>query len=874
MLRINIIPNSDSAKAYYRSSDYHLAGLETPAYWHGKAAEKLGLSGVVQWDDFERMAENRHPETGKQLTAKHIENRRVGYDFTFSVPKSVSLAYALGGDDRITDAFRGAVRDTMAEIEREMETRVRKNYQFANRTTGNIVWADFLHHTSRPINGQPDPQLHIHAVVFNATHDPVEQRWKAGEFARIKSNAPYFQAVFRTRLANRLQNLGYSVTCKKNDFEIFGVPPRAIKEFSRRTDLIEKTAERLGVTRPETKAKLGATTREPKKEALTWGELQEMWQERLKPGEMEATLKSRRDSPLTFVDRSRESVDYALAHLLERNSTTPERFVVTEALKYGLGNVTPESVWQEMKRPGLIRREVDGTQYVTTNEVLNEEKEIVNFAKRGKGKFMPLGSLTNEVPDFFTKGQKHAAEHAWESHDQVILIRGIAGTGKTTLVKTLLSGVNVPHVVLAPSAEASRGVLRREGFQNADTLAKFLGDEKLQRQAKNGLIVLDEASLTGSRDMARLFQLADSLDSRVLLLGDKRQHKSVARGDVLKLLEDNAKLPVAEVLNIRRQKGTYKQAVELASQGSISDSFDTLDRLGWVREGGLVDDYVDALQKKKKVLVVSPTHAEGEAVTAEIRQRLKEEGVLKDDERTFTRLVPLHLTEAEKNREESYEAGDIVRFIRSVGDFKAGQRVRVSESNIPDLARVGNKLAVFREDTIRLAAGDTIRVTANGKDASGNHRLNNGAVYTVDRFTSDGDIKLSNGWTLPKDFGLLNHGYVVTSHASQGKTVDRVLVAQSSTSFPASGKEQFYVSISRGKHQATIYTDDKIALKKAIQREDGRVLASDLVQEKKDKMRRRLKKRVAFLRGLANLPSALKRMMQRDHYEHDRSVTR
>ncbi|WP_143393980.1 relaxase domain-containing protein [Fimbriiglobus ruber] len=97
----------------------------------------------------------------------------------------------------------------------------------------------------------------------------------------IKADAPYFQAMFRTRLANRLQALGYDIRKTKDDFEITGVPERTIKEFSRRTTLIEKTADLLGIKKPETKAKLGATTREPKKEGQTWDSLVRGWEDRV-----------------------------------------------------------------------------------------------------------------------------------------------------------------------------------------------------------------------------------------------------------------------------------------------------------------------------------------------------------------------------------------------------------------------------------------------------------------------------------------------------------------------------------------------------------------------------------------------------------------
>ena len=120
-----------------------------------------------------------------------------------------------------------------------MKTRVRQGRKDEDRATGNMAWAEFIHTTARPVDGVPDPQLHAHVFVFNTTWDEEEQRWKAGQFSELKRDAPYFQAAFRVRLAGKLQDLGFGVERKREDFEIAGIPPSAIKGFSRRTELIE-----------------------------------------------------------------------------------------------------------------------------------------------------------------------------------------------------------------------------------------------------------------------------------------------------------------------------------------------------------------------------------------------------------------------------------------------------------------------------------------------------------------------------------------------------------------------------------------------------------------------------------------------------------
>src|SRR6202051_4901620 len=282
MIRITQQNSGAAAKKYYATADYLSEGQEIVGSWGGKGASRLGLVGTVDKFSFERLCDNLDPRTGDPLTVRTRSERRVGYDFTFSVPKSVSLLYAMSGDQGIMDAFRGAVDETMREIETEMKTRVRRGGgRDEDRVTGNMVWAEFIHTTSRPVDGLPDPQLHAHVFAFNTTWDEQERRWKAGQFAEIKRDAPYFQAAFRVRLAGKLQDLGFGVERKRDDFEIAGIPKDVLKRFSRPTALIEQVAAEKGITDPKRKDELGAETREKKESALSWETLRKRWNARL-----------------------------------------------------------------------------------------------------------------------------------------------------------------------------------------------------------------------------------------------------------------------------------------------------------------------------------------------------------------------------------------------------------------------------------------------------------------------------------------------------------------------------------------------------------------------------------------------------------------
>lgn len=390
-------------------------------------------------------------------------------------------------------------------------------------------------------------------------------------------------------------------------------------------------------------------------------------------------------------------------------------------------------------------------------------------------------------------------------------------------------------VTFAPSANASRGVLRSDGFKDADTVAMLLKDERKQEAARNGLIWIDEAGLLGSRSMASVFALAKRINARVSLSGDRYQHDSVERGATLRLLEEEADLKPADVKDIQRQKGDFKKAVKALSDGKVAEGFRRLNDLGWIREISgearykqLATDYVQAVTDRKSALVVSPTHAEGDRITVEIRRQLREKGTLGKKDRRFRVLSNANLTEAERGDASNYSASDVLQFHQNAKGYRRGQRVEVSSVDSLPLDQRA-RFSVFHACEISLADGDRIRITHNGYTADGKHRLDNGSLYQVKSFDHEGNIVLNNGWVVAKDFGHLDHGYVVTSHASQGRTVQRVFVGQGFESLPASSREQFYVSVSRAKEQVIVYTGNKQELLDAVSQSDERISATELV---------------------------------------------
>ena len=874
MLRITQQDSSKGAKHYYATADYLSEGQEIIGSWGGEGARLLGVGGVVGREAFDRLCDNLHPIRGTPLTVRTRSDRTVGYDFTFSVPKSVSVLYALSGEKEILEAFRSAVDETMQDIETEMKTRVRRGGQYEDRLTGNMVWAEFVHTTSRPVEGVADPHLHAHVFAFNSTWDEREARWKAGQFRDLKRDAPYFQAAFRVRLANKLQALGFGIDRKRDDFELVGIPSGLLKRFSRRTDVIEKIAANLGISDPKIKDILAETTREKKNKKFGWEELRCNWDGRLTNDERQALAATHRRESLhpRPLPGEKMAVDYALDHTFARESVVPERKLMTEALKRGIGSVTVEGVKKEMVRRPLIRGDYAGRVMATIQDVVTAEAKLIAFARNGRGKYRPLADPARKLTrTWLNKGQAAAVRHVLGSRDRVSIIRGAAGTGKTTLEQELreaLAEAGVRIVALAPSASASRGVLREEaGFESADTIAKYQKNREMQESARDGVILVDEASLLSTKDMLQLFETAESVDARIVLVGDRRQHRAVLAGEPLKLLEEKACLPVAEVTEIMRQSGDYRTATLALSENRTEDGLDALDKLGWIREISdedrykeLASAYISAVKEKKRngdaktALVISPTHVEAAKITQSIRDTLKANGKL-GKERALDAWVPAHFSDAQKTDPAQFEVGDMLQFHQNAPGYKIGSRVVVTEGgNLP--LQFPSRFEVYRPVKLHVAVGDLIRVTAGGKTKDSKHRLENGSMYTVKGFTPQGDLIIDYNWVIDRKFGHVALGYVVTSHASQGKTVDKVFIGQSSQSFPASNRRQFYVSVSRGKEQAVVFTDDKEEMRKAVEQADEPLSATEFLEARRRKIpvRQRLHKSLAFIRRLDTFP--------------------
>lgn len=874
MIRMIQCNSAAHAKNYFSQAlskaDYYINDQELSGTLEGRLAERMGITGIAAKDSFFDLCDNVHPGTGQRLTPRTKEERVTGYDINFHCPKSVSILHALSGDDHLLDAFQQSVRATMQDIEADSKTRVRKNNAYEDRQTGELVWADFVHQTARPVEGfAPDPHLHAHCFVFNATWDEEEKQFKAARFRDIKRDMPYYQARFHKTLSDKLIKLGYQVRRTEKSFEVEGVPERVIDLFSKRTDEIGRVAEEKGITDAKELDALGARTRAKKQKGLGMDELKAEWKRQIRqlgPEDEGEGQRAVRYTPANaYSDKEPLTpelcVEHAMHHGFERASVLQDRRLLAEAYRHAMGNslVTLDAVTKRFEGDERILHVKDKHKTLcTTKQVLSEEQRMVNLARQGQGKLRPLYT---KAPALKLDGQQaDAVRHVLTTPHRVSIIRGAAGTGKTTLMQEAVKHIELAGkkvTVVAPTAQASRGVLKEEGFKGAETVAKLLVDKKMQEGLSGQVLWIDEAGLLGTQDMTSLLELATKQNARLILGGDTRQHSSVVRGDALRILNTVGGIKSAEVSKIYRQKNEqYRSAVEDLSKGQVKEAFEKLDSIDSIQavdplkpNETLVNDYVEALRSGKSALVVSPTHQQGDEVTEAIRKKMRTVGLIGKKEIQATKYTNLNLTEAQKGDWRNLVKGQMIQFNQNVPGIQRGSLWTVAESAEKEITitneegqmmplpkAASSSYDVLSKSEIGLSKGDSVRITRNSFDQK-KHRLNNGQTLEVVSVRKTGKMVLRNtlsktNYTLSKDFGHLAHAHCITSHASQGKTVDEVFISQPASTFPATDAKQFYVSVSRARGRARIYTDDKEQLLEHASELGERQSAIELIHRK------------------------------------------
>lgn len=849
--------NQTSARLYFDEhlsrNDYYSQGEVAPGQWIGAGSERLGMKEgeAVRQQAFTALCDNIHPLTGKLITQRRHTDRRVFFDFTCSAPKSVSILAVMLDDQRIVAAHQAAARFAIKELEQFAGARIRTGGGSEDRTTANLVGAEFTHTSSRAL----DPQLHTHFTLFNATFDPTEQRWKALQTSAMFRAIGYATEVYRNELARRLHALGYDTVRTSEAFEVKGVSPELCGRFSKRAQqrdaAVRQIEQKLGRKLSHNEvAHAVHQTRARKVSGISTADVRRHQLGQLSPAELRSLQTLRRSADgqrrgFTSLLKEEAALRLASDHLFERHSVVTQEQLLQHALIEGRGQVDLATLKRTLEgEPEFVRVE----RQLSLRSILEAELALVRTVDGGKDSlaaihpgFVPSPQLG---PD-----QRDALQHLLCSPDRFTGMRGLAGTGKSTTLRELdraCRQAGCEPLFCAPTGSAAE-VLRKDDLP-AITLQRLLVDPEQQSRITNSVVVLDEAGAVGLADMQRLFDLAAEHNARVILSGDTGQHAPVAQGDALRLLEAHSRYSFAELSRIRRQQhDDYRQAVELASRQQPEEALARLDALGAIvdaADGDLQREaaaaYADSVRDGRSALLVAPTWNEIDALTDSVRQQLKARGLIKTGEVTRSVHDSLSWTEAQKRNAANYQPGHVLVFHQRSGSFSKHEavtvieaygrtlRVQRADSSIVAMRPSGGRTArsafdVCEQRELAIAPGERLLLQANDK----RHGLINGQLVEVRSIDHD-KITLADGRILPTDYRQFTHGYAVTSHAAQGKTVEDVFLVASSRSLAAINRQQFYVSISRGRRRCRIFTDDRELLRDRLRKSGERTAALEL----------------------------------------------
>jgi conjugative relaxase-like TrwC/TraI family protein len=887
MLTIRAMSNGAGYSArHLQHSDYYAEGERVTGQWQGRGAEMLGLAGEVQSEQFEALRQGVDPQSGEFLRQRHSADRTAAdgstqsrgrnlYDFTISAPKSVSIMAQPGGDARLVEAHKKAVGETLTELEHRAASRVRRDQANDNRTTGNLVLSVYHHDTSREL----DPQLHTHAVAANLTYDGAEGRWKALQASDIYEQRAYLTEVYRNALAREVRSLGYEIEDRRSSkgknlgFEIKGVSDELLEKYSQRSEqrdrAIAEFVESKGHQPSDNEiAVLVRESRADKLVEISAAEVHSRQTARLTPEEsltleqIREAVQERSETQRLEPESAVPSLDYAKQHVFERVSVALDHELLTEALRHGRGRIDLADLKGEFSLEESNGRILQAGKEVATRESLDRERDMIERINRGIGQFERLGGQ-HEFADsaFLRPEQKQAIEFVLDSRDLAVNIRGAAGTGKTATLQELQRGLEEGGrqvLAVAPTMSAVEE-LQKVGFSDAITVERLLQGQRAQVELFGKALIVDEAGMVSGRQMSELLKLADQQSARIIFSGDTKQIRSVEASDALRVLERESHLKSVSLSEVQRQTAQgYREAVQELRRNP-DRGFDKLEQIGAVREVpwseraqavqqaySEAQSQANAKGEPRNVLVVAATHEEIGHITEAIRAERTRTGELGQSIHQ-QHHVPLNWTTAEKSDVRNYAEGQMLEFHRAVKGVARHESLevigvedgKVVASNARGeerefTAKHAKCFEVYERRTIEVAPDDKLLLMANRREPG--FRATNGELVTVSRIDEQGRIHLQDGRALPENYKQFTHGYAVTAHRSQGKSVDAVVI-----SADGMRKELFYVAASRGRDSIAVVTSDRDLLRESVAHSVARQSASELSRKAEGPSFERLK---------------------------------
>ncbi len=842
----------------------------TAGEWQGRLATQFGLAGAVSAEDFAKLSQGQHPQTGEQLVRQRASyeykdadgktittmEHRAGWDATFSAPKSVSLTALVGGDERVREAHRESVCVALEQLEHYTQARIGGNHP--PETTGKFIAAKFEHDTARPVDGYVAPQLHTHAVIFNVTERGNGQP-RAIQPHSFFASQQFATAIYQSELTYKLRQLGYEITAGRSGApEIKGYTQEYLDASSPRSQQIRDYLERTGRSGKEA-AEIAAHSTRDRKEIHSPADVMAAHRKLAADFGHQAAAVVRaaherfqhQEKPVYSVDRVRESLTFSRDKNFEREAVVDERALIRDGLRRGMGEITHHQVrahldarlasgeFQIVERP----QSVPGRQF-TTAKTIAAEQEVLRRMRDGQNQVEPVLSRPQAIGvadehQHLNRAQKSVIEDVLSSPDRIQGIQGFAGAGKTTTLTVVRSAAESQGYQVEGFAPTSRAAKQLEqAGVHAGTLQGFLarGQSTEPNSEQKQFFFIDESSLASTNQM-REFLARLGTNDRVLLIGDIRQHQGVEAGRPFEQLQE-AGMRTAKLDEIVRQKDpALKSTVELLATGQISAALDALGQQGRVQQIPDKEERVRAIAKSyvespENTLIVSPDNASRRELNAAVRQELKATGALAKEDHTFRVLVPRQdMTGAERSWASHYEIDDVVRYTRgskTIG-IEAGSYASVAAinpaANQLTVEKANGELAtydprrltgvsVYQEIERQFSVGDRIQFTAPDKSLG----VANRELATIETVDPNGRLSahLVDNRQIdfnPSEHRHFDHGYAVTSHSSQGLTAEHVLVHADTSVHPDLLNSRFgYVSISRASHSATLFTDDMAKL--------------------------------------------------------------
>jgi conjugative relaxase-like TrwC/TraI family protein len=881
MLTISKPLSASQARMYHakefasQQQSYWTRNQQGHSEWQGRLASQWSLKGPVYDEHFARLAEGQHPRTGEQLVRHQVSRtyegkngkevtsveHRAGWDATFSAPKSVSITALVGGDDRVRQAHRESVRAALTELERYTQARIGNVH--APETTGKFVAATFEHDTARPVGGYAAPQLHTHAVIFNMTERGTGQT-RALQPHEIFVSQRYVTAVYRSELALRLEKLGYELERGKHGQpEIKGYTKEYLEASSPRREQIKDHLREQGIDGAAA-AQIAAHHTRDRKELLSQKEVLRRHRElAAQYGNQADRVVAQAWAHGQYQMREPEisvqrAVTWARDHVFEREAVQDRRAILESALARGMGDTTYAAIQQEFERrvrAGEFREVAHNGAgpHFTTTLMMRKEREIIARMQEGNRRtsndpMLVSPQVRNSVQDRhpeLSAAQRNAVEDLFLSRGKIVGLDGVAGAGKTTVLSVIRQGAEADGYRVEGFAPTSRAAQKlAESGMETSTLQKRLARGEQPDTGEKRLYVLDESSLASTQQFHEFMHRLHPND-RLLLVGDRRQHEAVEAGRPFAQLQD-AGMVTARLEEIVRQKDPeLKRVVEQLARGQVHEAVENLNRQGRVHEIPDHDRRIAAIAKEfadspEWTLVVSPDNRSRMEINERIHAELQVRGIVQNIEHHVRTLVPRQdMTGADRTWAERYDVGDLLRYSRGSketgigkGEYARVKSIDVAANRLTVELQDGTErtydprrqqgVTVYREELRIFSVGDRIQFTTPANDL----KVANRELGTIESIGGDGrlHLKMDDGRSVQLDSDRqvhLDYGYAVTSHSSQGQTADRVLI-NVDTQLGAKdllNRRMAYVAVSRGAHDAQIYTSDAAKLVRSLCRD-------------------------------------------------------